>query len=477
MGSRFIRDESGMTMGLTIIMVVLIGVMGAGLLTFVTTDLNTVAEVNRGQRAFEMADAGVKAAKVQLTTEPNPASYTSTNDWSDSDGKRMLLDGNAVDVRIEPNTPATNNFKVTSTGSAPQDGSGARRKIEAIFKTSPVLSFNAPPVFFTQNNLQVEGSASMQTSAFALGNADIKGASSFENVVDKAFGKWAATSGAEPYPNANGSFPNDYNGTARGSGLVGVGARGQLKLDGPAAGNLAAGTRSFGGSYDIGGPSGGTCPSCKKVVPNYTASPLSPSQKIAFPFKVPTAGEDAALIDALRNRALRLEQQNPGTPYYYDSNPGDGIRSGTRGTDFTFNRPTPDWPVGSAFDTVVFFEFATTGPAKKVDWNIKKSGPNSVPCTDTTRKGVIVVNNGNFEISDNGSGFNGGVVVRGNPLDRGKFTAQGTPCMNGYANSSGKMEVRGNVTFEDIPDISSLPALTGGGGDGTSQLSWRELYQ
>ncbi|MBA3790042.1 MAG: hypothetical protein H0X23_02215, partial [Rubrobacter sp.] len=54
---RFIRDETGMTMGLTVIMIVLIGVMGAGLLTFVSTDLNAVIEVNRGQRAMELADA------------------------------------------------------------------------------------------------------------------------------------------------------------------------------------------------------------------------------------------------------------------------------------------------------------------------------------------------------------------------------------------------------------------------------------
>ena len=56
---RFVEDESGMTLALAMIMIVLIGVMGAGLLTFVNRDLNTVVEENRGQRAFEMADAGI----------------------------------------------------------------------------------------------------------------------------------------------------------------------------------------------------------------------------------------------------------------------------------------------------------------------------------------------------------------------------------------------------------------------------------
>src|SRR5215203_2839117 len=63
------NDESGMTLGLTMVMIVLIGVMGAGLLTFASTDLGTVIEVNRGQRAFEVADAGVGVAKRQLTSD------------------------------------------------------------------------------------------------------------------------------------------------------------------------------------------------------------------------------------------------------------------------------------------------------------------------------------------------------------------------------------------------------------------------
>ena len=46
---RFVKEESGMTMGLAIIMILLLGVMGAGLLTFVSRDLNTVIEENRGR--------------------------------------------------------------------------------------------------------------------------------------------------------------------------------------------------------------------------------------------------------------------------------------------------------------------------------------------------------------------------------------------------------------------------------------------
>jgi hypothetical protein len=46
MFERLRRDESGVALGLTIILIVLIGVMGAGLLTFVRSDLDAVIEVN-----------------------------------------------------------------------------------------------------------------------------------------------------------------------------------------------------------------------------------------------------------------------------------------------------------------------------------------------------------------------------------------------------------------------------------------------
>src|SRR5215203_2692594 len=69
------KDETGMTLALAVIMTVLLGVMGAGLLTFVMRDLNTVIEENRGQRAFEVADAGIGAAKQQLASGVDRTKY------------------------------------------------------------------------------------------------------------------------------------------------------------------------------------------------------------------------------------------------------------------------------------------------------------------------------------------------------------------------------------------------------------------
>ena len=49
--------------------------MGAGLLTFVCSDLEAVVEVNQGQRALSLADVGVQAARRQLRSDEQPGRY------------------------------------------------------------------------------------------------------------------------------------------------------------------------------------------------------------------------------------------------------------------------------------------------------------------------------------------------------------------------------------------------------------------
>jgi hypothetical protein len=148
---RVVRDESGMTMALAMMMILLIGVMGAGLLTFVSRDLNTVTEENKGQRAFELADAGVGAAKRQLFSDCGSATdcqkyYNDTSStnfvgvedkrWSKVKGGLILNDldevastSDNVKVEIQFSGSSVNpyNFTVTSTGNY----GNAKRKIEA----------------------------------------------------------------------------------------------------------------------------------------------------------------------------------------------------------------------------------------------------------------------------------------------------------------------------------------------------------
>lgn len=73
---RLVRDESGIAMGLAVIVVVIVGVMGAGLLVFVRNDLEAAVQVNQGQEDFEAADAGIRAAERELLSNACPQATT-----------------------------------------------------------------------------------------------------------------------------------------------------------------------------------------------------------------------------------------------------------------------------------------------------------------------------------------------------------------------------------------------------------------
>ncbi|HET7272416.1 MAG TPA: hypothetical protein VFI90_15195 [Rubrobacter sp.] len=117
---KLLRDERGMALGLALIMVVLVGVMAAGLLTFVATDLQAVVEVNRGEQAFELAEAGVEVAKAHIADDPGFSNWASGELHMDGMGE------NSVTVTVEHDAGT---FEAVSTG---QYGE-TKRRIEAIF--------------------------------------------------------------------------------------------------------------------------------------------------------------------------------------------------------------------------------------------------------------------------------------------------------------------------------------------------------
>jgi Tfp pilus assembly protein PilX len=110
---RLLREERGMALGLAIIVVVIVGVMGAGLLTFVATDLEAVVAVNRGEQAFELAEAGIEVAKAHLANDSSPA------DWS-SEELHM-----AAWVRA-PSPLPSNTTKADPSRRSPQASTGRR---------------------------------------------------------------------------------------------------------------------------------------------------------------------------------------------------------------------------------------------------------------------------------------------------------------------------------------------------------------
>jgi type II secretory pathway component PulK len=115
-------EERGMALGLAIIVVVIVGVMGAGLLTFVATDLEAVVAVNRGEQAFELAEAGIEVAKAHLANDSSPA------DWSSGELHLAGMVEDSVTVAIEYDAES-GTFEAISTG----DYRETSRKIEATF--------------------------------------------------------------------------------------------------------------------------------------------------------------------------------------------------------------------------------------------------------------------------------------------------------------------------------------------------------
>jgi hypothetical protein len=98
-------------------------VMGAGLLTLVVTGHHATIEANRGQRAFEMAEAGVEVAKARLAEDPDLPG------WSSGELRMEGIEEGEVAVTIERRDDEGSHFEAASTG---RYGS-ARRKIEATF--------------------------------------------------------------------------------------------------------------------------------------------------------------------------------------------------------------------------------------------------------------------------------------------------------------------------------------------------------
>lgn len=184
---RFVQDESGMTMGLALMMILLISVMGAGLLTFVSKDLIAVVEVNRVQRAFEVADAGIGAAKRQLASNVVREHYDGDPlvpdiQWSVAEGGLTLndLDGDAttpdsVNVTIEYKSD-TDDFLVISEGTY----GTAKRRIEAVFKGVEVPAGGGDglghPLYYTPSDIKIEAPLTLSgISMFSEGDILIQG--------------------------------------------------------------------------------------------------------------------------------------------------------------------------------------------------------------------------------------------------------------------------------------------------------------
>jgi len=142
------RDESGVALGLAVIVVVLIGVLAAGLLGTLRSDLEATTQANRGQRALHLADAGAQAAAAQLRADADPAHYDA--DGSDNTrwayvspdggppGETLALDGGSAGVTIRYLIPAR-------TAAQQGDGRYAPERVPAGLPDYPTGTSSWPP--------------------------------------------------------------------------------------------------------------------------------------------------------------------------------------------------------------------------------------------------------------------------------------------------------------------------------------------
>lgn len=467
MPGRLIREESGMTMALALMVMVLVGVMGAGLLVFVQNDLRSVVESNQGQKAFNLADAGAQAGKAHLMTDADAIHYDGATDlaasppntespWSYAGvGKTFNLDGiagNSTTVKIQYLPPCTfpcdpedpdyapkplpdgetnyppgeDYFKVVSEGRA----GDARRKVEAIYNT---FSLDLPKGYYTPGNITISGSADITNiSMFARGDVTVNGGASIEG-KDLAYKKWAATGDAADASGYTPSYPNSYNSTPRLTDAAGIGAVGNINSE------------VAGRDYD--GPIG-------EAAPRFVLAHSNPqlSSEISFPFA------SSAQPEMEEMRAAAQAQGN-----YYTPSGSTGLESGA---ELGVAASTPKWPTNSSTSTMVYVRFTNPAGNNNLTWDVDGSGD----CNGTPARGTLVVENGNFKTGQNKLPLRGVVIVRHLGPGNEVYTDTGGACMESFVNASGDIKIAGSVE-PATQERGNRPGFYG-----MRLWSWRECY-
>ncbi len=485
------RDETGIALPVAIMMVVIVGVLGAGLLTFVVTDLNSVVEVNQGQKAFDIADAGVQLAKAQIRKDsfrrhydtirsndcdegirvgpaadnwsPSTETWTNNTNCSGSALTRPASDvgvtrnfgGGKFRVTIqcysqyqdpspspctgitetppEPFTKASDRkfFKITSTGYSSVSGGGAVRKIEAIYYTGKIGQ--VPPAYYTPKDIYFNGGAALKRLSFFAGGkitGTTQGSITEDRTTTALYGDW----NNPPYNTVGRIKPSaDGGGPATG---VGFGALGLVCGGSTCASDSDSAANGY---YDYDRTTGTKGQNKKFILKSDPTAALG-TNEISFPFDPGTAISNpstvvpAALIEELKEAAQ--EQNNYKTPT----------------SALTIN--TSDWPGPGA----IYF----------VDGQDVTFKVNRTPLAS----GVLVVRNGNFEINNASNGFKGIIIVIGNGTTTGNFKTIGSTALDGFAIASGSLTFGGNVTPNTSTDYTNLLNLYN-----VNLWSWRELYQ
>src|SRR5215211_71229 len=458
---RLAKGESGVVMGLVVMLVVLIGVMGAGLLVLVRSDLEAVVKVNQGQNALNLADAGVQAARRQLRSDAQPDHYDSSGagnvEWAyvapagGTAGKTLTLDDGSAKVTVQYLLPSTSATQVRDGNRAPElvpgdppgltdypDGrnyfnvisegmsGGARRRVEAIFFTSRL---SMPAAYYTPKDITLRGDIGISgVSFFAGGNIERVGNVTIDRETPTPYGDWDTTSFSPP------SRLNTVPRTdAAGTRMVGTGlaAEGLVCEDGDCSGSPADSVADGIHDYDrYTGTKGSNKRFVRKTDPG---APNAPGT-ISHPFD-PGVGLD---LDFLVEEARR--QGN--------------YRSSA--VDIT------DYPTVSNDRTVYFVDAG--GAADFLEFGVDHA---------PEARGTIVVRDGNLAVSGSSDTFRGVIFVTGDGTDTGKYDSGTSGNVGGFVVAGDDMTVRGSVSPSTVVDnLTTRPGFYG-----VKLWSWRELYE
>ncbi len=478
---RLAKDESGVVMGLVIIMVVLIGVLGAGLLVFVQRDLNALIQTNQGQRALDIADAGVQDAKRQLYTQDATRQHydldhtndcapagerLAAEDWSlattvyvnrDCSGgttarptpgvTKSFADGKfSVTIRCykqepvadcagvaedSPETAAATDkafFKVVSVG----EYGGAKRKVEAIYVLSQLV--DVPKGYFAdKGNIEFNGNFAVSGVSFFSGKniiiSEAMRTGNLNRTSPALYGDWTLA----PF---NTERREDATRTTPRTG-VGLAAAGFICSSANSCTSSPNSNADGVDDYDSStGPDQRNVGSKKKFIKKNPATGSQSSSQISFPFDP----NKQLPLELLKEEAIR--QGN-----YYASR-----------VDIT----NSNYPMKSNERTVFFVDSNST---TAVDYTVNRT---------PQAKGTIVINNGNLKTSSSSNGLNGIAIITGDgsSTGTGNYVSSGSATINGFVLTSGGQTISGSVNPSPGRNFNNAPGFYA-----VKLWSWRELYQ
>lgn len=413
-----LRDESGVALALAIMVVVVVGVMGAGLLLFVRGDLESAVQTNQGQRAFYAADAGVQAARRNLLSDAIPEDYDDdgsstacdlpsdeaapgSSPWSEErGGYESDFSGGEFTVTVRlvgpgcdpPGTgvePGLEYFEVVSEGIY----GDARRRIQSVYAASEV---GAPLAVHASGDVELGGESVVRGgSVFSGGDVTVApGAETSGD--DAAYGDWSE----EP-----------YNETPRETEESGIGA--------------------------VGVVSGGddTPRLDSTTTPAFVAADADEGE-VSYPFSPGYWGKSS--------RSNFMVEEAVNQRNFFDSLAGF------------------DWPEDSDEGTVVYVDLSDAPGDVRFTPSV---------CADPdVCRGTLVVEGGGV-VMGTGAAFGGNLVTLGEETaDLGVSIDEGA-LVRGSIESGGDLSISGEV------EVSGAEAYLGPGLHGTELQSWRELYE